>query len=86
MNQPAGKQPMDRIKQLLFGSVESIEIHSLDPHSGDRLRNGVVASLGALGRKIPVNIKRASLDVEFVMVRYGSGLLRPAHADVTVLN
>ena len=77
---------MDRIKSLLFGAVQSIEIHSLDHHAGDRLRDGVLASLGALGKAVPVSIKPASLDVEFIMVRYGRGLFRSAHADVTVLN
>ena len=77
---------MNRIKSLLFGSVQAIEIHSLDDRTGDRVRDGVLASLGALGTAIPVMIKPAALDVEFVMVRYGRGLFRPAHADVTVLN
>ncbi len=77
---------MNRIKSLLFGGVEAIEIHSRDHQIGDRMREGVLASLGALGKAVPVMIKPASLDVEFVMVRYGSGWLRPAHADVTVLN
>ncbi len=77
---------MNSIKSLLFGAVQSIEIHSLSQQTGDRLRYGVLATLGAMGRAVPVSIKPASLDVEFVMVRYGSGLLRQAHADVTVLN
>jgi hypothetical protein len=50
------------------------------------MRDGVLASLGAMGKAVPVMIKPASLNVEFVMVRYGRGLFRPAHADVTVLN
>jgi hypothetical protein len=77
---------MNALKSLLFGSVEAIEIHSLNHEAGDRVRDGVLASLGALGKTIPVMIKPASLDVEFVMVRYGRGWLRQAHADVTVLN
>ena len=77
---------MDRLKSLLFGAVQAIEIHSLNHETGDRVRDGVLASLGAMGKAVPVMIKPASLNVEFVMVRYGRGLFRPAHADVTVLN
>jgi len=77
---------MDRIKSLLFGTIQSIEIHSLNHETGDRVRDGVLASLGAVGKAIPVMITPAALDVEFIMVRYGSGWLRQAHADVTVLN
>jgi hypothetical protein len=77
---------MDRLKSLLFGAVQAIEIHSLNHEAGDRVRDGVLASLGAVGKAIPVMIKPATLDVEFIMVRYGRGLLRQPHADVTVLN
>lgn len=77
---------MDRIKSLLFGTIQAIEIHSINHETGGRVRDGVLASLGAVGKAIPVMIKPATLDVEFIMVRYGSGWLRQAHADVTVLN
>jgi hypothetical protein len=77
---------MNRLKLLLFGSVQSIEIHSLDSRTGSHVRDGVLASLGALGQAVPVKIKPAVLNVEFIMVRYGRGWLRPAHADVMVLN
>jgi hypothetical protein len=76
---------MERIKALLFGSISAIEIHTVSEQTGDTLRNGLVASLRLLGPQVPVSIKPARLNVEFVMVHYRAGLLRPAHADVTVL-
>jgi S-adenosylmethionine uptake transporter len=39
---------MDRLKSLLFGAVQAIEIHSLNHEAGDRVRDGVLASLGQL--------------------------------------
>jgi hypothetical protein len=47
---------MNSIKSLLFGAVQSIEIHSLSQQTGDRLRYGVLATLGAMGRAVPVSI------------------------------
>lgn len=77
---------MHRLKSLLFGSIESIEIHSTSHQTGDRVREGVLASMNAVGQNVPVSVKPACLDIEFIMVRYGSGLFRQAHADVMVLN
>ncbi len=77
---------MNRIKSLLFGSIESIEIHSNAPQNAVRVKEGVLASMNIIGKEVPVDVKPACLDIEFIMVRYGRGLFRPAHADVMVLN
>lgn len=77
---------MNRIKSLLFGSIESIEIHSNAPQNAVHVKEGVLASMNMIGKTVPVDVKPASLDIEFIMVRYGRGLFRPAHADVMVLN
>ena len=77
---------MDRIKQLLFGAMESIEIHSASHQNADFVREGILASMNLVGKTVPVSVKPACLNIEFIMVRYGSGIFRSAHADVVVLN
>lgn len=77
---------MKRIKSLLFGAVEAIEIHSHSAPDAARLRASILASLRSFGEPVPVLQRPAQLGMEFIMVHYGPGLLRPAHADVTVLN
>ncbi len=77
---------MDRIKQLLFGAMESIEIHSVSHQNGDLVREGIVTSMNLVGKTVPVSVKPACLNIEFIMVRYGRGIFRAAHADVMVLN
>lgn len=77
---------MERIKGLLFGSISAIEIHSASDQTGGSVREGVLASLRLMGTQVPVSVKPARLNMEFIMVHYSRGLFRPAHADVTVLN
>ena len=74
------------LKDLLFGKIDKIDIHCGNAAHAKGISDGVLISLGALGRSIPVSIKPSTANIEYVMINYRSGLFRTAHADVMPLN
>jgi hypothetical protein len=76
---------LDRLKGLLFGSIRKIDIHCGSPAVGTMMKSGILATLAGLHVSVPISVKPPERDVEFVTVYYNAGLLRPAHADVMVL-
>lgn len=73
---------MNRIKALLFGSIEKIVIHCAATRVEDTIRNLIQPEFQS---SVPVSIEPAMLGVEYLQVHYSAGLLRCAHADVMVL-
>ncbi len=80
-----GIKTMNRLHAFLFGSIESIDIHS-DSSDGQELRTKALASIGIFDAPVPVRMQPALLGADYVLVQYKAGLLREAHADVLVLN
>ena len=73
---------MDRMKALLFGSVEKIVLHCAPARVEDTIRDHIRPEFSP---SVPVSIEPAMLGMEFMQVHYSAGLLRCAHADVMVL-
>lgn len=76
----------DLLKELFFGKIDKIDIHCGNAVQAKDISDGVLISLGALGRSIPVSIKPSTANIEYVMINYRRGLFRTAHADVMLLN
>jgi hypothetical protein len=78
---------IDPLKAFLFGEVSKVDIHCGCPDVARRLRQRVSESIELDLRNddaVRVSIK-PSRDVDYALVHYTAGLLRPAHADVMVL-
>jgi hypothetical protein len=75
---------IEPLKAFLFGEVQKVDIHCCSETIGRRLRERVSADLGGVDQSVPVSIMPAG-DVDYALVHYTAGLLRPAHADVMVL-
>ena len=78
---------IEPLKALLFGEVRKVDIHCGCPDMASRLRARVAERIERDLRDpapVPVSIQ-PSRDVDYALVHYTAGLLRPAHADVMVL-
>ena len=75
---------IEPLKAFLFGEIQKVDIHCCSETIGRRLRERVSADLGGVDRTVPVSILPTG-DVDYALVHYTAGLLRPAHADVMVL-
>ena len=73
---------MNRMKALLFGSVEKIVIHCAPARIEETIQTHVRPGFSP---SVPVTIEPTMLGVEYMQVHYSAGLLRAAHADVMVL-
>ena len=73
---------MNRMKALLFGSVEKVVIHCAPARVEETIRTHVRPDFSPA---VPVSIEPTMLGVEYMQVHYSAGLLRAAHADVMVL-
>lgn len=75
---------IEPLKAFLFGEIQKVDIHSCCESAGRRLHERVNADLGGVRQSVPVSMLPAG-DVDYALVHYTAGLLRPAHADVMVL-
>lgn len=75
---------IEPLKAFLFGEIHKVDIHCCSEIAGRRLHERVSADLGGMGQSVPVSMLPAG-DVDYALVHYTAGLLRPAHADVMVL-
>jgi hypothetical protein len=75
---------MKRLHAFLFGAIERIDIHA-DHGDPTTLARQALASCGSSPGQVPVAVKPALLGCSYVLVQYGAGLFRGAHADVMVL-
>ena len=73
---------LNRMKALLFGSVEKIVIHCAPTRVEETLKTHVRPEFSPA---VPVSIEPTMLGVEYMQVHYSAGLLRCAHSDVLVL-
>ncbi len=73
---------MNRMKALLFGSVEKIVIHCAPARVEDTLKAHVAQQFSP---SVPVSIQPTMLGVDHMQIHYSAGWLRCAHADVMVL-
>jgi len=78
---------IEPLKALLFGEVRKVDIHCGCPQVASRLRARVAETIERdLGEAAAVAVSiQPSRDVDYALVHYTAGLLRPAHADVMVL-
>jgi|688.fasta_scaffold1559792_1 hypothetical protein len=74
---------IEPLKAFLFGEIQKVDIHCRCEIVGRRLHERVSADLGRVRRSVPVSMLPAG-DVDYALVHYTAGLLRPAHADVMV--
>ncbi len=75
---------MKSLHAFLFGAIERIDIHA-DHSDPAALARQTLLSVGADAGCVPVAVKPALLGCSYVLVQYGAGLFRGAHADVMVL-
>jgi len=74
---------MKSLHAFLFGAVERIDVHA--DHADPAALARTLESIGAGAQHVPVAVKPALLGCSYVLVQYGAGLFRGAHADVVVL-
>lgn len=79
---PGSELTVNRMKALLFGSVEKIVIHCAPARIEETIKTHVRPEFSPA---IPVCVEPTMLGVEYMQVHYSAGLLRSAHADVMVL-
>jgi len=75
---------MKRLHAFLFGAIERIDIHA-DHGDPAALARQTLESFGTAAGQVPIAVKPALLGCSYVLVQYGAGLFRGAHADVVVL-
>ena len=64
-------------------AVEKIVIHCAATRDEELIRDRIRPDFSD---SVPVSIEPSMLGMEYVQVHYSAGLLRPAHADVMVIN
>jgi hypothetical protein len=69
----------------LFGGIERIDIHCHASATPQVLRKRLETRYRLAKRPIPIHITADAKGVDFALVHYSTGLLRPAHADVVVM-